>query len=152
MRKLKTGVDTKDRTMPIGFIDHVNIRCEDLDESRRFYVEVIGLSDGDRPPMSTPGAWLYSGGHPLVHLVDRKAEGSISQPRQQLADDDVDLRVTGSFDHIALNATGLAEMQTRLKAMDIPYKETIVPRSGAHQLFLRDPDGVKIELNYPAVE
>ena len=44
MRKLKTGVDTKDRTMPIGFIDHVNIRCEDLDESRRFYVEVIGLT------------------------------------------------------------------------------------------------------------
>ena len=73
MRKLKTGVDTKDRTMPIGFIDHVNIRCEDLDESRRFYVEVIGLSDGDRTPMSTPGARLYSGGHPLVHLVDRKA-------------------------------------------------------------------------------
>ena len=152
MRKLKTGAKTKDRTMPIEFIDHVNIRCENLDKSRRFYVEVIGLSDGDRPPMSTPGAWLYSKNHPLVHLVDRKAEGSVSLPRQQLADGDVDLRVTGSFDHIALNATGLAEMQTRLKSMDIPYKETIVPRSGAHQLFLRDPDGVKIELNYPAVE
>ena len=138
--------------MPIEFIDHVNIRCEDLDASRRFYVEVIGLSDGDRPPMASAGAWLYSGSHALVHLVDRKAEGSISQPRPQLADDDVDLRITGSFDHIALNATGRAEMQTRLKAMDIPYKQTVVRRSGAHQLFLRDPDGVKIELNYPASE
>ena len=138
--------------MPIKFIDHVNIRCENLDASRRFYVDVLGLRDGERPPLASSGTWLYGDDHALVHLVDRKAEGSKGPPRRRLPEGDVDLRVTGSFDHVALNASGLAAMRQRLDALDIPFKETVVPRSGSHQLFLRDPDGVKIELNYPASE
>ncbi len=45
--------------MPIGFIGHVNIRCEDLEASRRFYVEVLGLRDGERPPLASSPVYRF---------------------------------------------------------------------------------------------
>ena len=138
--------------MPIGFIGHVNIRCEDLEASRRFYVEVLGLRDGERPPLASTGAWLYGGDNPIIDLRDRKEEGSRAPPRRRLPEGDVDLRVTGSFDHVGLNATGLPAMRKRLEKLGIPFRDAVFPDYDLHQVFLRDPDGVKIELNYSASE
>jgi hypothetical protein len=59
---------------------------------------------------------------------------------------------TGTFDHIAFVATGLADMLRRLKQKNVAYRERAVPDLGLHQVFLDDPSGVVIELNYPATE
>ena len=49
-------------------LDHVNIRTRRLSVLRAFYTDVLGLKDGPRPPFGHPGAWLYAGDHPIVHL------------------------------------------------------------------------------------
>ena len=50
--------------MEIKRIDHYSIRTLDVEASRRFYTEIIGLKVGPRPPFDFPGVWLYKGEPP----------------------------------------------------------------------------------------
>ena len=123
--------------MAIDGLDHVNVSTADLDASRRFYIDVLGLIEGDRPPFDAPGAWLYAGGAPIVHLVAERSGGGTS---------------TGAFDHFAFRAADLAGVVGRLRAAGIAYELFTVPGLGRKQVFVRDPDGVRIELNFAAGE
>ena len=122
--------------MPIGLVDHFNIVISpsQADETLRFYCDVLGLKDGFRPNFGRPGWWLYAGDHPVLHISVRDAEPTKGS--------------TGSVDHIALNATGLAEMKARLKRLGIPFEEQRVSDNAVHQIFFRDTNGLKIELDY----
>jgi catechol 2,3-dioxygenase-like lactoylglutathione lyase family enzyme len=120
--------------MDIQRVDHYSIRTHDLDRSRRFYTEVIGLVEGPRPPFDFPGHWLYGGEHALVHLIGL----------------DAPLRAqdTGAVDHIAFAAANREVLLERCRKSNVPYRERSVPRSNLQQVFVKDPDGVTIELNY----
>ncbi len=123
--------------MTIAGIDHITVNASDLDASRRFYVDVLGLRDGDRPAFDVPGIWLYATDHPIVHLVGGRDSAAMS---------------TGPFDHFAFEAANLAGVIGRLKAADIAYEMFVVPGLERRQVFVTDPDGVKIELNFAAGE
>jgi hypothetical protein len=70
-----------------------------------------------------------------------------------LGDRDVaSLNGTGTVDHMAFAATGLAEIRERLKRHGVPYRERSVPGLGLHQVFFEDPSQVTIELNLAADE
>ena len=149
--------------MEIKRVDHYSIRTLDLELSRRFYTEVIGLNEGPRPPFDFPGYWLYSGAPPadlqngarnygLVHLMgfDKDNPGSLNAyvgNRKESADGG-----TGALDHVAFAAAGREAMLERCKRHQVEYFERAVPILGLHQVFIKDPDGVTIELNYPASE
>lgn len=138
--------------MPVNRLDHYSIRTVRLDETRRFYHDILGFEDGFRPPFKFPGAWLYSGDVAVVHLVGidpNDPSGLIDY----LGDKDV-AAVTGSgmIDHVAFVATDLNAMHERLKRHDVAYRERTVPDLRLHQIFLEDPNGVTIELNYAAGE
>jgi hypothetical protein len=62
------------------------------------------------------------------------------------------LHGTGAVDHVAFFATGLAQMLQHLRGIGVPARQRTVPNIGLHQVFLDDPNGVTIELNYPAAE
>jgi catechol 2,3-dioxygenase-like lactoylglutathione lyase family enzyme len=143
--------------MPIGKLDHYSIRTLDVEASRRFYTEVMGFDVGFRPPFDFPGLWLYNGApYPascgVVHIVGV----DLNNPqglKEYLGDRELGtLNGTGTVDHMAFAATGLAEMRARLKQHGIAYRERTVPSLGLHQVFLEDPSNVTIELNYPAGE
>jgi catechol 2,3-dioxygenase-like lactoylglutathione lyase family enzyme len=142
--------------MPLS-LSHYSIRTANLDACRAFYVDVLGLSVGPRPPFPFPGIWLYNGDHAdyanaVVHViaVDEDAAGGLPS---YLGDRDVELpHGTGSIDHIAFSAQGLDAMLAHLRQLGIAARERTVPALGLHQVFLNDPDGVVIELNYPATE
>jgi catechol 2,3-dioxygenase-like lactoylglutathione lyase family enzyme len=51
--------------MPLGSLQHYTIEPADLERTKDFYCDVLGLENGDRPPLDFPGYWLYSGGHRL---------------------------------------------------------------------------------------
>ena len=149
--------------MEIKRVDHYSIRTHDLASSRRFYTEVIGLREGPRPPFDFPGYWLYSGEPPkdlqkgpanygLVHLMgwDDKNPGSLDAYVGTRKDSQGG--GTGALDHIAFAATGLQEMLERCRKHNVSFHERAVPMVGLHQVFVQDPDGVTIELNYPAAE
>jgi catechol 2,3-dioxygenase-like lactoylglutathione lyase family enzyme len=143
--------------MPIVRLDHYSIRTLDLEASQRFYTEVMGFEIGFRPAFDFPGLWLYngspgSGSYGVVHIIGidpANPEGL----KQYLGDRDPStLHGTGTVDHMAFTASGLAEMRTRLARHGVPYRERTVPDLGLHQVFFEDPSQVTIELNYPAEE
>ncbi len=143
--------------MPIGKLDHFSIRTLDVEASRRFYTEVMGFTVGFRPPFNFPGLWMYNGPqYPettgVVHIIGI----DLNDPqglKEYLGDRDLDtLSGTGTLDHLAFAATGLAGMCERLKKHHITYRERTVPSLNLHQVFFEDPSGVTIELNYPGSE
>lgn len=79
---------------------------------------------------------MYAGKEPVVHLVQKPA-GELRRGPD-----------TGELDHVALGGERLDAMRDMLKRHGIPFREAIVPRDGSVQLFLHDPDGVQLELNF----
>ena len=138
-------------------LNHFSIRTTDLEATQAFYETVLGLTVGPRPPFPFPGLWLYNGDHTsvanaMVHVIgmDKNDPEGL---KQYLGDRDVSsLHGTGAVDHIALMAAGLEGMLENLKRLGVPCRERTVPAIGLHQLFLDDPCGLVIELNYPAEE
>ena len=138
-------------------LNHFSIRTTDMDATRGFYETVLGLTVGPRPPFPFPGLWLYSGdtgswANAMVHVIgiDKNDPEGL---KRYLGDRDVSsLHGGGAVDHIALFAQGLEGMLTHLKTLGVACRERTVPQIGLHQLFLDDPSGVVIELNYPAQE
>ena len=134
--------------MPLGVLQHYTIEPSNLEKTKKFYCEVLGLKDGDRPPLGFPGNWLYSGGVATVHLLGQRQprEGIVVRgPEKKWAD-------TGRLDHIAFAASDLPAVRARLERTRVKFRETVVPRQGGTQIFLYDPDGVGIELNFPPEE
>ena len=134
--------------MGLGVLQHFTIEPADLEATKNWYCEVLGLEVGDRPPLNFPGYWLYSGGEATVHLLGPR------QPREGMTVRPAGVKMdnTGRLDHIAFAATGYKAMSERLKARGLKFRENIVPRTNAAQIFLHDPDGVGVELNFPAGE
>ena len=143
--------------MPVGKLDHYSIRTPEVEASRRFYTEVMGFTVGFRPPFKFPGIWLYNGAqYPettgVVHIIGIDPNDPQGL-KDYLGDRDVtSLQGTGTVDHMAFVATGLADMRARLQNHGIAFRERTVPALGIHQVFFEDPSGVTLELNYPAAE
>jgi catechol 2,3-dioxygenase-like lactoylglutathione lyase family enzyme len=139
-------------------LNHYSIRTADINASRDFYERVLGLTVGPRPQFAFPGYWMYRGDHAeyanaVVHII------GISQTDSQglnnyLGDrrNEAGQQGTGPLDHVAFFADGLAAMLDHLRGLGIAVRERTVPGLGLHQVFLNDPDGVVVELNYPAAE
>jgi catechol 2,3-dioxygenase-like lactoylglutathione lyase family enzyme len=141
--------------MSIDRLDHYSIRTTDVQRAVSFYENALGFCVGPRPPFNFPGAWLYNTmqngeavGNSVVHLVGIAPNDS-SGLRDYLGDKRSSVESgTGALDHIAFVATNIAETYTRLKQHEITFRERKVPNMELHQIFIEDPDGVTIELNY----
>lgn len=138
-------------------LNHFSIRSLDLVACERFYCGVLGMHVGPRPPFPFPGLWIYPEptedyARAAVHIIgiDRNDPEGL---KQYLGDrDEASLKGTGTVDHVAFFATGLAAMRERLQAHGVALRERQVPLLGLHQVFVDDPNGVVVELNFPAAE
>jgi catechol 2,3-dioxygenase-like lactoylglutathione lyase family enzyme len=121
---------------------HINIRVPQaqLAGCRDFYCNVLGLTEGPRPPFESVGFWLYADDAPLVHLV----AGAAEMPG----------RVAGhpSLDHVAFSCKGLRSTLARLNANAVRYSISRVPVLNLTQVNLTDPAGVGIELSFGSDE
>jgi catechol 2,3-dioxygenase-like lactoylglutathione lyase family enzyme len=122
--------------MDVSGMNHFTILARDLDETRAFYTEVVGLTEGYRPPLKFPGLWLYAGGTAVLHVIHR----------QQLPEPG------GVFDHMAYSASGLAAAVERLKSRGIDYQLRQQVGTELWQLFFYDPNGARIELDFASDE
>jgi catechol 2,3-dioxygenase-like lactoylglutathione lyase family enzyme len=142
--------------MPIRKLAHYSVRTPNLEVSRRFYTEVLGFKVGYRPDFDFPGLWLYAGGDEadfgVVHLIGIDPDdpkGLVDYLGDKAADS---LKGSGAVDHLAFLATDLRGIRATLARVGLPCRERTVPELGLHQVFVEDPSGVTIELNFPAAE
>jgi len=118
--------------MQITGIDHAAFHVSDLEASRRFYREALGLSEKPRPDFPFPGAWYAVGASQEIHLIQRSPkEGPYTVPRER---------------HVALSVTDIAAAEAHLRAMGCDVQPAKPRPDGVIQLYVRDPDGHVIEL------
>jgi pimeloyl-ACP methyl ester carboxylesterase/catechol 2,3-dioxygenase-like lactoylglutathione lyase family enzyme len=113
-------------------LDHFNIRTQKLDETVRFYEQIMGLSPGPRPAQPLNGSWLYSGKQAVLHLLE-SAPSSIA---------------TGPLDHIAFACTGLSSLLSRLDGAGIPRIARAIAGTPFVQAQFLDPNGIMVEANF----
>ena len=119
--------------MAIEGLNHFTVLTEDVPGTVRFYGEVLGLVPGERPDFDFPGAWLYVGGEPVLHIIG-------GGPPESLR--------AGVIDHVAFSASGLATTLQKLSARQIEHVCRRQVGSGIWQVFFFDPNGARIELDF----
>jgi catechol 2,3-dioxygenase-like lactoylglutathione lyase family enzyme len=131
--------------MSVTALEHVLVLSDDIEATRRFYCRVVGLRVGERPPLAFPGYWLYAGATPCVHVAER-----VAYLRHAAS---LGLPTTGgdrgpvSVDHIAFNAADVERLNEQLETTGVTAVHNTVPNGGPHQVFIEDPNGVRIEIN-----
>jgi len=137
--------------MPLTGIDHYLIQTDDIDRTADWYERVLGMHRGFTPDFKFPVVWMYLGEKDMVHIT--AGGGAVSENRMKyLGQQSTETRGSGAVDHIAYRATGLRDMIAHLKSLGEDFNERQVNDQGLYQLFLFDPNGVKIELNYVSAE
>lgn len=131
--------------MPLTKMEHYLVLTDDIDATRDFYRDALGMRVGPRPPLEFPGYWLYVGETPCIHI----AEWSTYTAHSARRGIPVSTRApsTGPFDHVAFNAEDFEEVLARLERHGIVPRKNAVTGAPLRQLFLTDPNGVKIEIN-----
>jgi catechol 2,3-dioxygenase-like lactoylglutathione lyase family enzyme len=118
-------------------INHIQLVAEkDLVlKLRDFYCDVVGLTEGFRPEFERFGFWLYIENKDVVHLITPKQGDNRSLQKS-------------SYDHVAFKTGDYIGVLQKLKSLHIPFEEKLIPGMAAHQIFLRDPAGNRVELNF----
>jgi catechol 2,3-dioxygenase-like lactoylglutathione lyase family enzyme len=131
--------------MALTRLEHYLVMTDSLEATRDFYRDVLGMRDGERPSLGFPGYWLYLGAVPCIHI----AEWHTCRAHSAMRGISVTTPApgTGALDHIAFNAEDLPGIQARLDAHAVAYTVNAVPAAGLTQLFLKDPNGIKLEIN-----
>jgi len=120
----------------ISGINHYNLRSEArmMEVLKIFYIEIVGLHLGARPPFESNGYWLNAGEKDVLHLSETKIN------------DDNPANIKNTFDHMAFSAEGKDKYIKILKQRNIEFHLRVVPEIGTEQIFFKDPAGNGIEL------
>jgi catechol 2,3-dioxygenase-like lactoylglutathione lyase family enzyme len=122
--------------MAIEGMNHFNVLTDDVEATRHFYCDILGLTKGDRPPFKFDGLWLYAGGRPILHV----SQGRLPPGR------------AGVIDHIAFTSSDLRGTVARLKAHGIEHTVGRQVGTNLWQLFCEDPMGARVELDFDPSE
>jgi catechol 2,3-dioxygenase-like lactoylglutathione lyase family enzyme len=123
--------------MIIG-MNHFTILAENPPATLDFYCGLLGLTEGHRPDLGFPGAWLHAGGpQAVLHIV-------FSRP--------LPLQRAGVIDHMAFTATDLKTVKARFEARGVKFDLRRQAGSGTWQLFCFDPNGARVGLDFDAAE
>ena len=126
-------------------MEHVLVLSDDIESTRDFYCQAVGLHVGARPDLEFPGFWLYAGETPCLHVADRRAYLrhaawlGLAVPHEPPG--------SGPVDHIAFNASDYDSVTARLEEAGISAVRNTTAGGGIRQLFFEDPNGVRIEIN-----
>lgn len=133
--------------MPITHLEHFLIQVADLEATCDWYEQVIGLKRGRTPDFKFPVQWLYAGELDVLHVTE--GGKNVSENRKRYVGQQSEaLSGTGVIDHVAFRATGLKETLERFRTLGLAFNERMVSDQGLYQVFLFDPNGIKVELNF----
>jgi catechol 2,3-dioxygenase-like lactoylglutathione lyase family enzyme len=146
--------------MKINILDHVSIGTDRLEETRTFFCDLLGLDVGKRLVLKSVGYWLYAGEDTIVHLVEKGSneiedaayEGGKEKPKKWEKAETKNLIKTGMDDYIAVSVKKSADLVQYMMDNSIAYWDRLLADRPLYQVFVRDPNGVILELNDYAPE
>jgi catechol 2,3-dioxygenase-like lactoylglutathione lyase family enzyme len=121
---------------------HVAIKTSNLEATRAFWRDIVGLKEIDRPNFGYPGAWLgcpHPGGQAIIHVY----AGGPALGESRIAPVGA-----GAIDHVSLACSGYRDFVARFRQASLPFREFIVPGTSLWQLFVYDPSGMQLELTF----
>ena len=132
--------------MPLTELNHYFVRANDLKKTRDFYVNVLGFEEMPRPDFPFPGHWLGINGKIQVHMgpagIENQEKYYLGTPKGAATDH------AGVVDHIAFLANDPKEFIERFRRLGTEFRPRSLPESDLYQLFIQDPNGLTIELNF----
>ena len=133
--------------MPVLGLDHVNVRSTDPARTAEFFREVLGMRVGPplgRAEMAGRGGWVYdSEDRAIVHI------GGADTPYP--TDAEAPFKPAhggGAVHHVALSCSDFDGVRDRLQALSLAFTENDLSRFGLRQLFVTEPNGILLELNF----
>ena len=117
--------------MHILELNHVALHIRDVDQSVRFYRDVLLLPPLPRPAFDFPGAWFRLGIRQELHLIGDRSQQVHSSRRGT---------------HFALQIESTAPWHIHLESLGVTFDPPKLRPDGAVQIFVSDPDGHWIEL------
>jgi len=138
--------------MPLTHIEHCLVATDDLEATRDWYRDILGMEEGPHPDFGFPVHWMYLGGRDVVHIGPSAARAGEIQKKYLGRTSQGTGAGTGALDHIAFRATGLRQTLEHLGRRGIAFTQRRASGQALFQLFLYDPNGIKIELNFAADE
>lgn len=140
---VSTAPATTAAAVQVKCLDHVTLVVKDLDRSRRFYVDVLGMRQVPRPAFSFDGLW-FQAGKTQIHLI---LEFSGSGPAGNLVPEQ---RRSSRSHHFAFEVADAEAVVARLRELEVTILSGPKPRpDGYVQVFVTDPDGHVVELCSP---
>src|SRR5665213_3545427 len=134
---------------PLTQLEHYPVLTDDLEATRDFYCRGLGMHVGPRPPLAFPGYWLYLGSVPCIHVAEwvTYRAHSLGQgiPVSERAPG------TGPVAHLAFPAVDCDAVKAQLLSYGLEFAENRVAGANLTQLFLHDPNGVKVEINVATI-
>lgn len=132
--------------MPLTELNHYFVRANDLEETKSFYCDVLGFEVMSRPTFPFPGYWLGVNGKIQVHMgpdgIDNADMYYLGTPKNAVTDH------AGVVDHIAFLASEPGGFIRRFKERGLDYQPRSLPEFDLYQIFIKDPNGLTIELNF----
>jgi catechol 2,3-dioxygenase-like lactoylglutathione lyase family enzyme len=123
--------------MAICGMNHFTVLTDDVPRTVAFYCDLLELAEGARPALGFPGAWLYAGDAAVLHIVGGQAHDKLRP---------------GVIDHMAFSATGLTETLAMLVTYNVEHTCRRQTGTRTWQVFLFDPNGARVELDFAADE
>ncbi|KYG29316.1 VOC family protein [Alkalihalobacillus trypoxylicola] len=116
-------------------LHHVSLNVKNLEQSKNFYQNIIGLKELERPNFGFPGAW-YEIGSQQLHLI---VEGDAYLEKSN--------DLNSKHDHFAIRVESYFNTLAYLKEKKLEVEENPMSASGFAQIFCKDPDGNLIEFH-----
>jgi catechol 2,3-dioxygenase-like lactoylglutathione lyase family enzyme len=136
----------REGAMPLTELNHYFIRANNLEETKKFYCDVLGFEVMNRPSFPFPGYWLGVNGKIQVHMgpdgIDNADMYYLGTPKNAVTDH------AGVVDHIAFLATEPGNFIRRFKERGMDFQPRSLPEFDLYQIFIKDPNGLTIELNF----
>ena len=115
-------------------LDHITIITTKLKKTTDFYINILGMElDNNRPPFNFDGAWLSINNKPVVHIVVNNNHNTKNDKP--------------TLDHVAFRVNDIELIKNNLNKHKVEYLEKKTPDNRIIQLFLTDPNGIKLELS-----
>ena len=116
--------------MQFNKLHHVSLMVYDLEESLKFYQDILGLNTLPRPSFPVPGAWIELADGRQLHIIE------------------TDEKFAETMHHFALKVDKLEQHIEHLEKKGVQVSEIrAIPDTTIRQCFFRDPSGNMIELN-----